>query len=363
MIYLSYFIIIFLIIQFIVSLINLIFNQKIENSKSNFDGLVSVLIPARNEEQNIATILTDLQNQNYQNIEILVFNDQSTDKTEDIVKQFSENDKRIKVINSTGLPDNWLGKNFGCYSLAKIAKGEYFLFLDADVRVYKNIIINTIQKAEQKNLGLLSIFPKQIMLSLGEKITIPNMNFILLTLLPLILVYKSKFQSLSAANGQFMLFNSKIYKLMQPHEKMKSKKVEDIEIARFYKQNNIKIACLTGNNSISCRMYQNFGEATNGFSKNVLMFFGNSFFVALFFWLITSFGFIIIYFNFDLKIFLLYLFITILTRIFVSITSKQNIFTNLILAIPQQISLGIFIFKALINKQKKQFKWKGRNIS
>jgi glycosyltransferase involved in cell wall biosynthesis len=361
MVYLAYFIFIFSVVQLIVALTNLLFIQKPKSRVCNFNDLVSILIPARNEEKNIANLLHDLQNQDYQNIEIIVFNDQSTDKTAQIVSEFSVSDKRITLISSTELPEGWLGKNYACHSLSKLAKGNYYMFIDADVRISKDIIINTISYSKKYKLGLLSIFPKQMMLSIGEWITVPNMNFILLSLLPLILVRKLKFTSLAAANGQFMLFGANTYNQILPHEKMKSNKVEDIEIAHYYKTKGIRIACLTGNDNIKCRMYNVFGDAVKGFSKNVVNFFGNSFLIAVLFWLITSFGFI--FFLYDWKIFILYLTIIIITRILISIVSRQRVLVNLLLIIPQQLSLGMFIYKAFTNKLKNQYQWKGRNIS
>lgn len=363
MIYIAYFVLGFTILQFLVALTNLIFFPRLPKGKINSQPLVSVLIPVRNEENNIGTILNDLKNQNYQNIEIIVFNDLSTDKTEEIINASAKIDNRIKLINSDGLPEGWLGKVFGCYSLSKIAKGEYFLFLDADVRVSGDIISNSVSFMNSKKLGLISIFPKQILKSFGEKITVPNMNYILLTLLPLIFVRISKFQSFAAANGQFMFFDSKIYSDLQPHEKMKNNKVEDIAIARFYKQNKINISCLVGDETMECRMYNGFNEATNGFSKNVTAFFGNSFIVSILFWLITSFGFLFIIFELPLYYIILYFFIYFATRIFVSIVSKQNIFENLIFIIFQQLSCGLFIYKGFINKFIKQYQWKGRSLN
>lgn len=363
MIYIGYFILIFTTAQLLIALSNLIFLQSFPKTNNISNDLISVLIPVRNEEKNIANILTDLHNQDYQNIEILIFNDQSTDGTEKILEQFSLKDKRIKVFHSEGLPKGWFGKNHACHSLAKKANGKYFLFLDADVRINGKIISQTISLSEKYQLGLLSIFPKQKMQTLGEQITVPVMNFVLLTLLPLILVRKTNFPSLSAANGQFMLFNAETYKKTTPHEKMKSSKVEDIETARYYKQNKIKVACLVGNENISCRMYPSFTDAIEGFSKNVIMFFGNSFALAIFFWLITTFGFVVVFFSFSTTIFLIYLVALALRRTLVSVASKQPALQNLWLIIPQQIALGIFIMKALTNKFKKQFTWKGRNIS
>jgi hypothetical protein len=230
------------------------------------------------------------------------------------------------------------------------------------VKIGDNIIQQTIQFSEKYKLGLLSIFPIQIMKSLGEEITVPNMNYILLSLLPLILVRKTNFPSIAAANGQFMLFKSEIYRKLQPHKKLKTSKVEDIEIARFFKKEKIKVACLTGNASITCRMYTGFSDAVYGFSKNVTQFFGGSFFMAVLFWLTTSLGFIAVLFSFSISIFLVYILAFFLTRVFISIISKQSVLRNLKLAIPQQITMGIFIFQAVINSHKKHYLWKGRNI-
>jgi len=363
MIYLAYFVLVFSIIQLLVAFVNLVFRQNFSKEIANYSGLVSVLIPARNEEKNIDNILNDLLHQDYHNIEIIVFNDQSTDKTEEIIADFTRKDSRIKLVSSNGLPDGWLGKNYACFSLSKQAKGNFLLFLDADVRISNDIIINSISHSIKHNLGLLSIFPKQIMKTFGERITVPNMNYILLTLLPLILVRKSTFSSLSAANGQFMLFNSSIYFDTNPHELMKADKVEDIEIARYFKNKNIPVACLTGNDTIKCRMYEGFIEAVNGFSKNVVNFWGKSFIIATLFWLVTTFGFIAILANFNSIVSILYLITIITTRLFISIVSRQNILLNWVLAIPQQITMGIFIYKAYVNETKKQYQWKGRNIS
>jgi glycosyltransferase involved in cell wall biosynthesis len=363
MIYIAYFIFGFSALQLLLAFVNLVFNQSFPKTKISSLPLVSILIPARNEEKNIGSLLTDLHKQDYQNLEIIVFNDESTDKTAEIVNDFIHRDSRIQMMNSTGLPIWWLGKNYACHAMALKAKGEYFLFLDADVRIGNEIIKNTIGLARKFNLGLISIFPMQIMKSIGEWISVPVMNYILLTLLPLVLVRKAGFPSLAAANGQFMLFEAKKYSENQPHEKMKANKVEDIEIARFYKRQKIKVACLLGDSSIRCRMYQAYNEAVNGFSKNVINFFGNSNLFAIIFWLLTSFGFVAVLFSISAKAMLIHLIIIFSTKILVSIASRQNVFYNLAWFIPQQVSLGIFIYTAIGNTLKKQYEWKGRNIS
>lgn len=363
MLYLAYFILAFSVCQLLVALSNLLSRQGFHAAQMPFEDLLSVLIPVRNEAQNIGNLLNDLQLQAYKNIEIIVFNDLSTDGTEAIVLDFAAKDQRIVLLNANDLPPGWLGKNFACHSASIKASGKYFLFLDADVRVQKGVLHNAVARAEKHQLGLLSIFPKQQMRSMGERFTVPNMNYILLSLLPLGLVLRSRFTALAAANGQFMLFNSTLYNQTHPHEKFKSNRVEDIEIARYFKKMNFAVECLTGDRSISCRMYTGFDEAVHGFSKNIIRFFGDSFALASLFWLFTTWGFIPILLSLDHFMTILYLFVLLLTRIVISYISKQNRTCNILLMIPQQLTMGWIIYKAFKYKLKNQYQWKGRNIS
>lgn len=363
MIYLAYIVLVFATLQLVVALSNLLFRQRLRPSADDFTGLVSVLVPARNEEATIGVLLSDLLKQDYPNIEIIVFNDQSDDRTEEIVARFAASDRRISLINSAGLPDGWLGKNHGCHTLAQHAKGEFLLFLDADVRVRGAVLGHSAAFARSHGLGLLSIFPRQEMASLGERSTVPIMNYILLTLLPLVLVMKSRFASLSAANGQFMLFDAHTYRRSFPHEKYRANRVEDIEIARFFKQDGIAVACLAGDGGISCRMYRGFGQAVEGFAKNVIHFFGNSYCIAFVFWLLTTLGFIPVFVSFGGETVLIYIAAVISTRLVVSAISRQSLWWNSILILPQQIALGMFMITSFVNTHKNSHQWKGRSIS
>ncbi|MBN1789642.1 MAG: glycosyltransferase [Bacteroidales bacterium] len=360
--YIAWFVFFFTLLQLLIAFVNLLFMSKLPPGNKSDNPLVSVLIPARNEEKKISNVLEDILHQDYCEIEVIVFNDQSDDATAEIVTAFARRDNRISIINADRLPEGWLGKNRACHILSQRARGEYFLFLDADVRVGNKLIVNAISYMDRFGLALVSIFPKQIIKTLGEKITVPVMNYILLTLLPLVLVRKSVYSSLAAANGQFMLFNSKVYKALYPHEKMRINLVEDIEIARYLKKERYKIACLAGDSAIQCRMYSGLKDAVRGFSKNVSAFFGNSILLAFLFWLITTFGFIFVLCSLSFPLFLTYISIYILIRIIVSVISEQNAVENLLLIFPQQMSLGLFMYYAFINKKNKTYHWKGRDI-
>jgi glycosyltransferase involved in cell wall biosynthesis len=362
MLIVAYIVFAFTIIQLLVALMNLLPGVHLPRKAGKHDNLVSVLIPARNEESNIGTILRDLTEQEYSNIEILVFDDQSEDRTAEIVDRLAAADRRIRLLTSEGLPEGWLGKNHACHALAKHAKGDFLLFLDADVRISNNTIGRAVSYSLKHGLALISIFPKQVILSFGEKFTVPNMNYILLSLLPLPLVRMSGFVSLSAANGQFMFFRARDYCNIEPHSLMRGNKVEDIAISRHLKGRKYRIACLAGDDGITCRMYKSYREAVSGFSKNVIAFFGNSFFLAVMFWLVTTFGFIPVFLSLPSFLCALYVAAYLLARIFISLSSRQNIAENLIFFPLLQFTMGSFIYNAFINKYFRKFQWKGRSI-
>ena len=364
MIFAAYFILAFLFLQTMVAFANLLFREKLKERKVDVESIkLSVLIPTRDEEKNIANILSDLVEANENISEILVYNDHSIDKTAEIIADFARRDSRVKLILPQPLPKNWLGKNFACYQLALHAVGDYFLFADADIRVKKTLITKSLQYTDYYNIGLLSIFPKQQMRSFAEKITVPNMHYILLSLLVLPLVrLAARFSSLSAANGQFMLFKSDVYRRLSPHSTFKNSRAEDIEIARYLKRKGEKVSCITGISEVTCRMYRSLNEAVGGFSKNVVYFFGKSNLVAILFWLMTTLGFILVWMVLGIKGVLWAFAAQLATRIFVSIHSRQNVIENICFMPFQQLTLGIFILNSLLKKTSNKMEWKGRKI-
>ena len=366
MIYVLYIIVSFALVQFLVALANLLFQEKLSGKGLPQTGEerndVSVLIPVRNEEKNIGSLLGDLLQAGDNFREIIVFDDESTDRTAEVVSTIASADSRIRLLTSTGLPEGWLGKNYACHRLGLEAQGEFFLFLDADVRISKGLIDKTVSYAKKKELDLLSIFPTQEMTGWQEKITVPNMHYILLSLLPLPMVRLATFSSLAAANGQCMLFHSATYREMMLHEQFRKSRAEDIEIARYLKTQKRKVSCITGVAEIRCRMYHNLREAVSGFAKNVTYFFGNSYILATLFWVVTTLGILPVLIAGSTKILTTYLLLVVFTRVFVSLAAGQSVLQNLLLLIPQQWMLGAFIYQSAVNKTKKQFRWKERTI-
>lgn len=334
-----------------------------QKSKTGQNPFVSILVPARNEESNIGNLLTDLSTFNYEPLEIIVYNDNSSDNTAVIVQKFVVSNPKLHLINGSDPEKGWLGKNFACHKLAQAAKGERLLFLDADVRIKNGLIENAISYMGKHQLQLLSIFPKQLMPARETQFAVPLMNWILLSLLPLIMVRLSGWKSFSAANGQFMLFDAKSYKELHPHKLFRQNKAEDIAILRFFKKQKLKVATLLGNNDIRCTMYGNLQEAVDGFSKNIFQFFGGSIAITFAFAFFTTFSPVYLLIFNDFWLFATYLISIVLIRIFISLASKQSVSSNVIHMLPQHVVFLRIIFEAYHQQKNKTIIWKDRNIS
>jgi cellulose synthase/poly-beta-1,6-N-acetylglucosamine synthase-like glycosyltransferase len=270
------FITIVLLLFWFISIINLLFSKTIKVNSidtkipTNLEDKISVLIPARNEESKIGFLLESLSMQTYKNIEIHILDDNSDDNTFSVIQEYQNKFANIKVYKGQKLPNSWTGKNWACYQLSQKATSEILLFVDADIILNQSAIELLMNRFKENDVGLLSVFPTQIMKTFGEFLIVPLMNYILLSMLPLTLVLKSNRKSLLAANGQLMLWKKSTYQKIGGHFSVKDQVVEDIELAKKIKQNKEKVLTLLGGNYIFCRMYNSFFESINGFSKKFL---------------------------------------------------------------------------------------------
>jgi len=362
MIWLAWLAMIVLLVRFLIVLINLFSGQWLKDDGSKTCPLVSVLIPARNEENNLPELLNGLLEQDYKNLEIIIYNDDSEDETMNIIRDFEGKDKRIAWINGKTLPEGWNGKNHACYQLAQKASGDYFLFLDADVRVRPGLIRKALRHSEKHNLTLLSIFPEQQMLSVGEKMTVPVMNWILLSLLPLVLIRISHFSSLAAANGQFMMFRAREYRHHQFHRLVRDLNVEDIHIMRHIKRMGYKGHTVLSRGEVECRMYNNFREGIHGFTRSMFAFFGGSGIALTLFTVLTTLGFLFVWLGTTWFYAVIYLAVALLLRIIVAGMSRQPVLWIALLAPLQQVSFVIMVIKSFRLRYSGKNLWKGRTI-
>jgi len=357
----SYAVISFLLIRLSVVMWNWILNPSLKQQTPYTQPLVSILIPARNEAENLPHLFTQLTKLHYAQLEFIILNDQSEDQTEAVLQQWTATDSRIHYLNGAPLPQGWLGKNWACHQLALQAKGAYFLFLDADVAyLHDEVILSALSEIHKRKLTLLSIFPDQLMQSNGEKGVVPLMHYLLLSLLPLAWIFYLPWSHFAAANGQFMLFEAQNYRTNQWHACVKSQIVEDIAIMRLVKLKGYKGMAFIANGMIQTRMYRSYKEALQGFSKNILAGFGNKTVVLLVFLALVC-GVLGIVIN-SWILGASALGIIFLIKIGTTLLAKQSLWINLIYHPWQIVNLLIISILSIYRKYSGNNQWKGRNV-
>ena len=260
--------------------------------------LISVLIPARDEEVNIKACLESLQKQDYPNFEVLVLDDNSSDNTAKIVNRIAADDERIKMISGEALPKGWAGKPFACYQLAQRAKGSWLLFVDADTTHAPHMLRSLLAMAIESRCSLLSGFPRQLATSLPQKIAVPVLYFVILSWLPLWWLQRSKKWRPSLAIGQVLLFPAEEYWRIGGHKTVKSKIMEDVWLGIAVNRHGGRHVAIDLSPVVSCNMYQSLRMMWEGFIKWVysvatwstpiligLIIVGYIFFLAPFYWL------------------------------------------------------------------------------
>jgi len=265
-------------------------------------SFVSILIPARDEEANIETCLESLQKQDYPNFEVLVLDDNSSDNTASIVDRIVAKDNRVQLIRGEPLPEDWAGKPFACYQLAKKARGSWLLFVDADTTHAPHMLRSVLAIALKFRTSLLSGFPRQLATSLPQKVAIPVLYFVIMSWLPLWWFQRSKQPRPSLAIGQFLLFPSEEYWRIGGHKAVKSRILEDVWLGIEINRRGGRHMAIDLSPVVSCSMYQNVGAMWEGFVKwsySVtamspialvgLLVAGYAFFLAPFYWLWNEF--------------------------------------------------------------------------
>lgn len=350
------------------ALINSMFGPYLYSKVKPINDLpfVSVLIPARNEENNISRVIQSILSQNYSNLELIVLDDNSTDRTYEIASKYSAEHDNIRIISGKNLPKNWLGKNWACHQLSKEAKGEYLIFTDSDNFHDENAVLFTIYHMFDKDLDLLSAFPNQQTVTFSEKLIVPMIDLIIYSGLILWTTYFIKHAEFAAANGQWIAFRSDVYFELGGHESVKSEIVEDVSLSRFFKRRGKKILTFSGKNIVFGRMYSNFSDIWHGLSKNVFglaNFKTIPFFVLLFTFFLTSVApYILVWFNDFSIIGYIAIAMIILWKLILAINHKQNIIISIFF---HPFSVLIFIFIGLNSFFQSKFgkvKWKDREI-
>jgi len=230
--------------------------------------LVSICIPARNEEANIEACVRSLLVGSHRAIEVLVYNDQSTDRTGEILAALAASDPRVRIVPTLPLGDGWNGKQFGCQRCGEFASGTWLLFTDADVRFEPDAIARTLLAASRARAELISTFPRQITATLGEKLVIPLIHFILLSYLPIARMRSTLDPAASAGCGQFLFVRTSAWSAAGGHTSFKDSMHDGIKLPRAVRRVGLRTDLFDGTDLCHVRMYQGFAATWRGFTKN-----------------------------------------------------------------------------------------------
>jgi chlorobactene glucosyltransferase len=231
--------------------------------------MVSVLVPARNEESNIRNCLDSLLLQEYPSYEILVLDDQSDDRTGAIIEEYAENHEIVRAYRGRELPEGWNGKPFACQQLAGHARGEYLFFTDADTIHSPQSITWAVSNALGHRVDCLSAMPHHKIQSLGESIVVPVIYLMTAFFMPLWLIPRGKSTIFSFAIGQFILCRTDAFWEVGGFSLVSDSLVEDIALAKRMKTFGYRTIFLDAKNYIRCRMYIGYRGSVRGIIKSV----------------------------------------------------------------------------------------------
>lgn len=252
--------------------------------------LVSICIPARNEENVIERCVTSALKQNYSNFEVLVLDDNSTDRTSEILGKLSGMIANLIYIKGESKPGDWHGKPWACHQLSKRARGGYLVFIDADVWLEEDAVTKAVSALQESDT--ITIWPRQHFGTFWEKMIIPLVYHALFTLLPAIYVeqnpkwmpgkLKAKFApNFAAACGQFIAFNRNVYDGIHGHQSVKDEIIEDVVLSKNIKANGFSLKMYLGVHTVNCRMYNSHAALWQGFRKNFFAGFQKNIFLFL----------------------------------------------------------------------------------
>jgi len=250
---------------------------------------ISLLIPARNEERSIEQTLTAALANRDVDLEVIVLDDHSTDRTAEIVRRIATDDPRVRLAASPPLPAGWCGKQHACWQLSKLASHELMVFIDADVSLSADALGRiAVFMDDRPWVELASGFPRQVTKTLSEKLVIPLITYVLLGYLPLrwSRVYTSP--GFGAGCGQLFIARKASYQKVGGHGAIRTTLHDGVKLPREYRRRGMMTDLFDASDIAACRMYRSASEVWNGLAKNSVEGLGSP--GAIGFWTVALLG-------------------------------------------------------------------------
>lgn len=229
---------------------------------------VSVLIPARNEELGIEACVRSVLASRHVELELIVLDDASIDRTAEIVRAIAAEDPRLRLEVAPPLPEGWCGKQHACYTLSKLARFDTLTFLDADVRLEPDAIARMVLFLRESGAELVSGFPRQETVTLLEKLLIPLINWLLLCFLPVWGMRHFRWSAFGAGCGQWFMTMRTAYEKVEGHAAVRSSLHDGLTLPRAYRKAGFFTDICDATNLATCRMYRSASGVWFGLAKN-----------------------------------------------------------------------------------------------
>ena len=228
---------------------------------------VSIIVPARNESENIRPCLASLLALDYPRLEVIVVDDRSTDDTADLIRHMARADDRLRLVQVEELPEGWTGKTHALHCGVGHAKGTWLLFVDADTTLHRQNLRVLLQYASEEKADLVSLIPGQRYDSFWEKIVQPVAGLLLLIYYWLPKVNSAAYPTHAFANGQYILIRRRAYLEQGGHQAVRAELLEDIALARRVKAAKGELRVVMTPELTITRMYTSLWEIVRGWSR------------------------------------------------------------------------------------------------
>ena len=337
----------------IITLANVI-NMRVVGLKgaTRVGETVDVLIPMRNEEENVEGCLKSVLNSELLEVsKVFVLDDGSSDSTAELIGQF-----KVDKLIGTQPPSGWLGKVWACHNLAQAGSGRYLVFMDADVRLHPYAIASAITKMNKFDWDFISPYPRQISGSFLERLIQPLLQWSWLASVPLRIAEKFPNRSMTIANGQFFIVKRSAYNTSGGHASIPNEVLDDLELARLLISKGFKGGVADGSAVASCRMYKNNSQLIDGYTKSLWKAFGGQFgtLIAIFLLYFTG---ISPYLGIGAPASFIFL-----SRVLAAIKTRSNPAYAFLHPISILVLLYLIVLSS-IRKSRGTLQWRGRAIS
>jgi hypothetical protein len=232
------------------------------------EGRVAVLIPARNEEGNIAACVASVLATEGVAVEVMVLDDASTDRTAEIVRGMAGGDARVRLVATEVLPEGWNGKQHACWLLAQQTDAELMLFLDADVRLEPEAVGRCVAAMRARRVALLSGFPRQVVVGWLERLLLPLIHFVLLGFLPMGKMRSTTKAAYAAGCGQFFLVERAGYFAAGGHAAIRGTRHDGLRLPQAMRRAGLRTDIVDLTSLASVRMYDSSRAVWDGLAKN-----------------------------------------------------------------------------------------------